>query len=74
MQIEQIAKDAHHELVTKIYAGHTEQFTPWLLEFAKLVAAKERELCAKLCEVAEDDEFYTGKQYAENIRQERGEA
>lgn len=43
MQIEQIAKDAHHELVTKVYAGHTEPFTPWLLEFAKLVAEHERE-------------------------------
>ena len=41
--------------------------------FAALVAAAEREACAKVCEVAEDDEFYTGKQYAAAIRA-RGEA
>jgi hypothetical protein len=28
----------------------------------------EREACAKVCEVADDDEFYTGKQYATAIR------
>ena len=37
-------------------------------KFAELVRADEREACAKVCEVAEDDEFYTGKQYADNIR------
>ena len=36
--------------------------------FAALIAAHEREECAKVCEVAEDDEFYTGKQYAAAIR------
>jgi hypothetical protein len=39
-----------------------------LERFAALVAAAEREECAKLCEPAEDDEFYTGLQYADAIR------
>jgi hypothetical protein len=36
--------------------------------FAKLIAAAEREACAKLCEQADDDEFYFGRQYADAIR------
>lgn len=36
--------------------------------FAALVAATEREACAKLCESADDDEFYFGRNYAEGIR------
>jgi hypothetical protein len=39
-----------------------------LREFANLVAAAEREACAKLCELIEDDEFYWGRQYAEMLR------
>jgi hypothetical protein len=39
-----------------------------LERFANLVAAAERESCAKLCELIEDDEFYWGRQYAEAIR------
>ena len=39
-----------------------------LREFANLVAAEEREACAKMCELIEDDEFYWGRQYAEAIR------
>jgi len=39
--------------------------------FAKLVAAAEREECAKLCEMVEDDDLYFGSQYALAIR-ERG--
>jgi hypothetical protein len=42
-----------------------------LLKFAALVAATEREACAKMCEAIEDDEFYWGRQYADAIR-ERG--
>jgi hypothetical protein len=45
-----------------------EQWLPELERFAALVAAAEREACAKVCEVAEDDEFYTGRQYAAAIR------
>jgi hypothetical protein len=40
-------------------------------KFAHLVAAAEREACAKMCEAIEDDEFYWGRQYADAIR-ERG--
>ncbi len=39
-----------------------------LERFAALVAAAEREECAKLCEMVEDDEFYWGRQYADAIR------
>jgi hypothetical protein len=39
--------------------------------FANLVAAAEREECAKLCEKVEDDDLYFGSQYAAAIR-ERG--
>lgn len=39
-----------------------------LERFAALVAAAEREECAKLCELVEDDEFYFGRQYADAIR------
>ena len=42
--------------------------------FAKKLIEMEREACAMLCEETGDDEFYTGTQYAQNIRQERGEA
>jgi len=40
--------------------------------FAALIAAHEREECAKVCEQAADDEFYMGRQYADAIRA-RGE-
>jgi hypothetical protein len=43
-----------------------------LERFAALVAAHEREECAKVCEQAADDEFYMGRQYADAIRA-RGE-
>jgi hypothetical protein len=39
--------------------------------FANLVAAAEREECAKVCEVVEDGDLYFGNQYAAAIR-ERG--
>ncbi len=39
-----------------------------LVRFAALVAAAEREACAKVCEQAADDEFYMGRQYADAIR------
>ena len=49
-----MAKQAHHELVTKKYAGHRGQIDAWtmaLLEiFAKLVAEKERWECADICD------------------------
>jgi hypothetical protein len=42
-----------------------------LERFANLIAASEREECAKLCEMVEDDDLYFGSQYAFAIR-ERG--
>ena len=36
--------------------------------FAELVAAAEREECAKLCEEISDDEYYLGRQYADMLR------
>lgn len=36
--------------------------------FAALVAAAEREACAKVCEMVEDDDIYFGSQYAAAIR------
>jgi len=42
-----------------------------LEHFANLVAAAEREECAKLCEMVKDDDLYFGSQYAAAIR-ERG--
>jgi hypothetical protein len=43
-------------------------YFPALERFAELVAAAEREACAKMCEAIEDDEFYWGRQYADAIR------
>lgn len=37
-------------------------------EYERKIAAKEREACAQLCEEADDDEFYFGRNYAEAIR------
>ena len=48
-----MAREAHHDLVTQDYPGHLGRLDPWtirLLErFAALVAAAEREACAKVC-------------------------
>lgn len=48
-----MARKAHHELVTKDYPGHAGQLDPWTMQllerFAALVAAHERESCAKAC-------------------------
>jgi hypothetical protein len=49
-----MAREAHRRLVTEDYPGHTGQLDPWtmtlLARFAALVAAAEREACAKLCD------------------------
>jgi hypothetical protein len=49
-----MAKQAHQKLVSEVYVGHTGQLDPWTMEllkiFAALVAAAEREACAKVCE------------------------
>ena len=39
-----------------------------LAEFAELVAATEREECAKMCEQISDEEYYMGRQYADMLR------
>ena len=48
-----MAKQAHQKLVSEVYVGHTGQLDPWTMEllkiFAALVAAAEREACAKVC-------------------------
>ena len=79
-EIIEMARQAHYELVTKHYVGHLGQLDAWtmlLLEiFAKLVAAKEREACARVCEtlwntppngMATEEEAY-GKECATAIR------
>ena len=60
-----MAREAHRRLVTEDYPGHTGQLDPWtmtlLARFAALVAAAEREACAKVVENytgAWDDEGY----------------
>ena len=44
----------------------------WLPEdwtdYERSIAENEREACAQLCEKADDDEFYFGRNYAEAIR------
>ena len=53
-EIIEMAKEAHRKLVTEVYVGHMGQLDPWTIEllkiFANLVAAKEREACAKVCD------------------------
>ena len=53
-EIIEMAKQAHHKLVTEVYVGHMGQLNLWEIEllkiFAKLVAQHEREACAKVCE------------------------
>ena len=47
------------------------RFSPFrkcIEDFAVIVAAAEREECAKLCEMVEDDDLYFGSQYAAAIR------
>jgi hypothetical protein len=53
-EIIRMAQEAHRRLVTEDYPGHTGQLDPWtmtlLARFAALVAAAEREACARVCE------------------------
>jgi subtilisin-like proprotein convertase family protein len=63
-EITEMAKEAHRKLVTEVYVGHMGQLDPWTIEllkiFAKLVAAKEREACAKECEhTAQESDSFT---------------
>ncbi len=59
----------HHENVDEMRSPFCDGV--WfedLEHFAALVAAAEREECAKLCEMVEDDDLYFGSQYAAAIR------
>jgi len=47
-----------------VVADHLDE----LEKFAYFVAAAEREACAQLCAEQEDDDYYTGNQYAQAIR------
>jgi hypothetical protein len=78
-EIIEMARQAHRKLVTEIYVGHMKQLDPWTIEllkiFAKLVAAKEREACAKVCETkhfSSPVREFGAKECAESIRA-RGE-
>jgi hypothetical protein len=60
-----------HEYAT----GHGDTIEDLLDELKWQIAARceravaaEREACAKMCELIEDDEFYWGRQYADAIR------
>jgi hypothetical protein len=46
--------------------------TMTLIRFGEMVAAEEREQCARLFDEVPNDDFYPGSQYAEAIRS-RGE-
>jgi|LakMenE18May11ns_1017448.scaffolds.fasta_scaffold9754553_3 hypothetical protein len=63
------------ECADEIHDGHgrtTYETDIYGLEkFVDLIVAAEREECAKLCEMVEDDDLYFGSQYALAIR-ERG--
>jgi hypothetical protein len=37
-------------------------------KFADLIRADEREACAKVCEMVDENDLYFGSQYAEAIR------
>ena len=60
-EVIRMARYAHRDLVTLDYPGHVGQLDPWtitLLErFAKLVAAAEREACAKVCDAKAERNF-----------------
>lgn len=63
-EIIEMAREAHRKLVTEVYVGHLGQLDPWTIEllkiFANLVAAKEREACAKECEhTAQESDSFT---------------
>ena len=50
-------------------ASYTSGALPDLLKrFAALVAAAEREECAKMYDEIDDDDYYLGSQYADMIR------
>jgi hypothetical protein len=73
-----MAKQAHQKLVSEVYVGHTGQLDPWTMEllkiFAALVAAAEREACAKVCDaLAEVDVQYAYYRVAAKKIRARGD-
>jgi len=73
-----LAREAHRRVVTDDYPGHAGQLDAWTLalleRFAALVAAAEREACAKVCEQRDEDGEgpdcwgWHAKDYAKAIR------
>jgi hypothetical protein len=76
-EIIEMAREAHRKLVTEVYVGHLGQLDPWTIEllkiFANLVAAKEKEACAKVCEEAGTVEQWDGLSEAADRIRARGE-
>jgi hypothetical protein len=70
-----MTQDEIIEMATKVYgeSDWIETDLLYLERFAKLVAAKEREACAKVCETGGIGAKYQGDVYAEAIRA-RGQA
>lgn len=62
-----MAREAHRALVTQDYPGHRGQLDPWTLRllerFAALVAAREREACAQVCDHYAHAKDYGGNTY-----------
>jgi hypothetical protein len=48
--------------------------TPWVIAFAKLVAAKEREACLKICEAQAQTNYWEGADVCAEVIRARGEA
>jgi len=48
--------------------GMFKKFIPEVIQLSELVAAAEREECAKMCDEIDDDDYYLGGQYADMIR------
>jgi hypothetical protein len=55
-------------LITADSERNDDRLVEMLAPFAALVAAAEREECAKMCEEISDEEYYLGRQYADMLR------
>ena len=64
-------KKTYYQIRDEVYrnAGNDKfDFDLMLTRVVTKAVEEEREACAKLCESADDDEFYFGRNYAEAIR------
>jgi hypothetical protein len=69
MNKEELIRMAHEAGFHKWYSDPERVYHFGCIEnFAALVAAHEREACAQICAEQEDDDYYTGNQYAQAIR------